>query len=60
MIQTEGFRTLKDGEEVTYEMKQGPKGFHAVKVARTNPPASEAAPTPEAPASSNSEPKTES
>ena len=38
VIETEGFKTLKDGEEVTYEMKEGPKGFHAVIVQRTNPP----------------------
>lgn len=37
-IVTEGFKTLKDGEQVEYEMKQGPKGFQAVKVVRTNPP----------------------
>ncbi len=37
-IVTEGFKTLKDGEEVEYEMKQGPKGFQAVKVVRTISP----------------------
>ena len=36
-IVTEGFKTLKDGETVEYEMKQGPKGFQAVKVLRTAP-----------------------
>jgi cold shock protein len=33
-IESEGFKTLKDGEEVTYEIKEGPKGLHAVKVFR--------------------------
>ena len=35
VIETEGFKTLKDGEEVQYELKEGPKGLHAVKVTRT-------------------------
>lgn len=34
VISTEGFKTLKDGEEVEYEFKEGPKGLHAVKVQR--------------------------
>lgn len=34
VIETEGFKTLKDGEEVTYELEQGPKGLHAVRVNR--------------------------
>lgn len=34
VIGGDGFKTLKDGEEVVYEMKKGPKGFHAVKVNR--------------------------
>ena len=38
VIQTEGFKTLKDGEEVEYEIKEGPKGLHAVKVSRVNEP----------------------
>ena len=33
-IQTEGFRTLVDGEMVEYEVTQGPKGLHAAKVFR--------------------------
>lgn len=36
-IESEGFKTLKDGEEVSYEMSKGPKGLHAVKVQRTAP-----------------------
>jgi CspA family cold shock protein len=35
VIDTEGFKTLKDGEAVEYEMKEGPKGLQAVKVVRT-------------------------
>ena len=35
VINTDGFKTLKDGEEVMYEMEQGPKGYHAVKVRRS-------------------------
>ena len=35
VITAEGFKTLKDGEAVEYEMKEGPKGLQAVKVVRT-------------------------
>lgn len=35
VIETEGFKTLKDGEEVLYEIEEGPKGLHAVKVQKT-------------------------
>jgi len=35
VIQSEGFKTLKDGEEVEYEFKEGPKGLQAVRVQRT-------------------------
>lgn len=34
-IEAEGFKTLKDGEVVQYEMQEGPKGYHAVKVWRS-------------------------
>lgn len=34
-IESEGFKTLKDGEEVEYEMKEGSKGLHAIKVRRS-------------------------
>lgn len=40
VIECEGFKTLKDGEEVTYEFVEGPKGLQATKVLRTNPPPS--------------------
>src|SRR5687768_10731348 len=32
-----GFKTLKDGEPVEYELNQGEKGFHARDVRRLNP-----------------------
>jgi CspA family cold shock protein len=34
VIQAEGFKTLKDGEEVQYELSEGPKGLNATKVIR--------------------------
>lgn len=34
VIISEGFKTLKDGETVEYEMIEGDKGLHAVKVRR--------------------------
>ena len=34
VIEAEGFKTLKDGEEVLYEIKEGPKGLHAARVQR--------------------------
>jgi CspA family cold shock protein len=44
VISAEGFKTLKDGEEVEYEIKQGPKGLHAARVSRTAPPPLEGSP----------------
>jgi CspA family cold shock protein len=35
VIESEGFKTLKDGEEVEYEIKEGPKGLQAARVQRT-------------------------
>ena len=35
VIESEGFKTLKDGEEVLYEIKEGPKGLHAIKVQKS-------------------------
>lgn len=35
VIEDDGYKSLKDGEEVEYEIKEGPKGFHAIKVQRT-------------------------
>lgn len=34
-IQMEGFRTLKEGEDVSFEVMQGPKGPQAANVRRT-------------------------
>jgi CspA family cold shock protein len=35
VIASEGFKTLKDGETVEYELKEGPEGLQAAKVLRT-------------------------
>jgi CspA family cold shock protein len=34
VIQAEGFKTLKDGEMVEYELQEGDKGLHASRVYR--------------------------
>ena len=31
-ISSEGFRTLKEGQQVTYDVKEGPKGLQAENV----------------------------
>jgi CspA family cold shock protein len=31
-IKSEGYRTLSEGQSVTYEAERGPKGFHATEV----------------------------
>ncbi|MBM2829950.1 MAG: putative cold-shock DNA-binding domain protein [Gammaproteobacteria bacterium] len=31
-IKAEGFRTLTEGQSVTFEIEEGPKGFHATEV----------------------------
>ena len=33
-IQMDGFRTLHEGEQVHYELREGPKGLQAVNVVR--------------------------
>jgi len=38
VIESEGFKTLKDGELVEYELIQGPKGLNATRVVRLSPP----------------------
>jgi len=40
VIATDGFKTLKDGETVVYEIKEGPKGLQAAKVLRSEAPES--------------------
>jgi CspA family cold shock protein len=40
VIATDGFKTLKDGETVEYELKEGPKGLQAAKVLRSESPES--------------------
>lgn len=42
VIQSEGFRVLKDGEEVEYEQTTGPKGLTASVVRRLAKPATAA------------------
>jgi len=37
-IQGDGFRSLKDGEAVDYELVEADKGFQARTVVRLNPP----------------------
>lgn len=56
-ICTDGFKTLKDGEEVEYEFHEGPKGLQATRVLRVNPPETEQT-TPETEASNDSEEET--
>ncbi len=34
VIEIEGYKSLREGQEVQFEMQQGPKGFHAVNVRR--------------------------
>ncbi len=31
-IKSEGYKSLKEGQSVTYEAEEGPKGWHAVQV----------------------------
>lgn len=35
-IKAEGFKTLNDGQVVTYNAEEGPKGLHAVEVELTS------------------------
>ena len=35
VIESQGFRTLQDGESVEYEAEDGPKGLKATRVKRT-------------------------
>lgn len=38
VIEGDGFKTLKDGEEVEYSLKEGDKGLNASRVIRVNAP----------------------
>ena len=35
-IDMDGYRTLKEGQKVQFEITQGPKGLHAARVNRLN------------------------
>ena len=35
-VQMNGYRTLRAGQEVTFDIQQGPKGLHAVNVRATD------------------------
>jgi len=32
VIEAEGYKSLREGQEVTFELQSGPKGDHAVRV----------------------------
>ena len=49
-IQQEGFKSLKEGERVTFEVVQGPKGLQADKVMKADEASEAEAPASEAPA----------
>jgi CspA family cold shock protein len=40
-IIAEGFRTLNEGDQVSFEVVEGPKGMHASNVVRIDPPKSD-------------------
>lgn len=37
-IQMDGYRSLKAGQEVTYDIQEGPKGLHAENIAFSDEP----------------------
>ena len=41
VIQTEGYKSLKAGQDVTFETTPGPKGTHAVNIRPVQEPATE-------------------
>lgn len=55
VIQTDGFKTLKDGEEVQYQLSAGDKGLHAIEVVRINHVSSSPAVTAAQPVAPNLE-----
>ncbi|MCL6414890.1 cold shock domain-containing protein CspD [Aestuariirhabdus sp. Z084] len=52
-IQMDGYKTLKAGQDVNFDILQGPKGLHAINITATEPAASE--PTTEQTISSQEE-----
>lgn len=40
-IQMDGYKTLKAGQAVTFEIVQGPKGLHATQITNATAPVSE-------------------
>ena len=46
-IQMDGYKTLKAGQPVCFEIIQGPKGLHAVAITNAQVPASAQAPAQE-------------
>jgi len=44
-IQMDGYRTLKAGQPVEFDVHEGPKGFHAVNIRASEEEETEAAPT---------------
>ncbi len=36
VIKSEGFKTLNEGQNVSYEVEEGPKGYHATEVQVVN------------------------
>lgn len=43
-IQLDGFKSLREGEDVEYELIEGPKGLHALRVTRQQSILTESAP----------------
>lgn len=42
-VQMDGYKTLKAGQQVSYDLIQGPKGLHATNIAPVNPGSTRAA-----------------
>ncbi len=53
VIECEGFKTLKDGEEVNYELAEGSKGLNASRVIPVNPRPASTSPAKGAAAAKN-------
>ena len=48
VIDMDGFKTLKEGARVSYEVSEGPKGLMATRIRNSEAPASHADPQPSA------------